>query len=470
MMNTRNSMVRLLGLRSKYIESSKEKIQHFLSYKLILIAWMKATIKEWSSMKLKYLAAIVLPFLLAACGTESEAQDPLNQGESVTAEILSLQTPLLSEFTTNREDSSKEFRYTSPVAQTVTLRVANIEGPNNGRNSYLFIYAQSPSGSVFVDEGVSVTNTFNTDIELDQNEVLDIELSCYGTSCDYYFEFEVEVLPSSSSESLEQSADTFEPNETRNTAKLAELNTAYESELLLGSEDKVDVYQYSLTKGTIYSIKSVNLQGSGSTTAGGLQFEIIDENGSPAATNYDLHQSIAESMEFSVTESGVYYLRVLSQHGTVYQNDYFRYEVSVLEPRETWDNPYTTENDYEPNETPSLAYEVDVSQPIESQLDMGSLDNVDSYSFLVYPGSQYLLSITATEGPSRSSASRLQVEVTDENGTRLFVPEAPLSVGVKQQFTIGSLTQTNAVIKLYYNYTNGHVEDYHAYEFEVTVI
>ncbi|WP_255374962.1 MULTISPECIES: pre-peptidase C-terminal domain-containing protein [unclassified Oleiphilus] len=237
----------------------------------------------------------------------------------------------------------------------------------------------------------------------------------------------------------------------------------------MGGEDKVDVYQYSLTKGTIYSIKSVNLQGSGSTTAGGLQFEVIDEDGSPVVSNYDLHQDIASSGEFSVTETGTYYLRILSQLGTIYQNDYFKYEVAIWEPRETWDNPHSTENNMEPNETPRLAYAVDVSQPIVSQLEMGSRDNVDSYAVALYPGNQYLLTVTATDGPNRSSASRLQIKVTDEDGTVSFVPESPLSVGVEQQFIIESLTQTNAVIELFYNYTNGHLEDYHAYEFEVTL-
>ncbi|KZZ32642.1 hypothetical protein A3755_09390 [Oleiphilus sp. HI0085] len=425
-------------------------------------------------MKLKHLSIILLPVLLAACGTDSKipgSEDPSPEDPNTgsTAEVLSLQMPLLRELTTDLEDNTKEFRYTSPKEQTVTLRVSNVEGPNSGINSFLFIDAKSPTGSVFVEESVSATNTFNTDIELDKNEVLDIELSCFGTFCDDYFEFEVEVLPSSLDGELDQNTETFEPNETNNTAKLAELNKTYLSELLIGGEDKADVYQYSLTKGIIYSIKSVNLQGSGSTTAGGLQFEVTDEDGSPVVSNYDLHQDIASSSEFSVTETGTYYLRVLSQHGTIYQNDYFKYEVAIWEPRETWDNPHSTGNNMEPNETPRLAYAVDVSQPIVSQLEMGSRDNVDSYAVALYPGNQYLLTVTATDGPNRSSASRLQIKVTDEDGTVSFVPESPLSVGVEQQFIIESLTQTNAVIELFYNYTNGHLEDYHAFEFEVTL-
>jgi len=415
-------------------------------------------------MKTKFLTLYISAFIATGCDNNETDPDELG----ITTTQLSLESEHIGMFTTASDDYKHLYKYTSPINQNLTLRVSNIQGPIGGVNSALFIDAETSNQRNTVFPEVGYDNSEYTDFQLNKGEQITIEASIFGTFRDSFYEFEIELLPSTEN-GLAQDELSLEPNETINIANLIDLNTRSSSELLTGSLDTIDAFKIYLEQGINYSLSTFILLGPSSSTIGGLQFELTDDKGNPITTGFDLVQNFGKNIEFSVSESGSYYLHASSPSRTIYQNSYYQYQFAIWSPRDMWDNPFSGVN-YEPNETAVTAYEIDVSQHIRSELEVGGHDFIDSYKATLYPGNQYQLDINAIAGPSRSSLSALRIIVTDMAGERILVPESAISVGENKTFILEPMTETNTIIQLYYSPTTGHELDYHEYELEITVI
>ncbi len=268
---------------------------------------------------------------------------------------------------------------------------------------------------------------------------------------------------------MQQNEHSLEPNETPNTAYLQNLNSAIDSELLLGSLDQSDVYAFELSSSTTYTLSALTRLGPSSSTIGGLRFEVIDRDSNPVTPEFDLHQGQQNSIDIKPPSDDRYFLKISAPDGTIYEQDYFDYLVSVWEPRNSWGDPFSGEN-YEPNESAQLAYVIDVSEQVASNLDMGVGDQIDMYKVNLYPGNKYRLSVTATDGPNRGNLAALRLKVVDSGNTRLFIPEQTLAVGSTYTFDIAADSVADAIIQLYYIPTSGHEQDSHAYELNIKTI
>jgi hypothetical protein len=100
----------------------------------------------------------------------------------------------------------------------------------------------------------------------------------------------------------------------------------------------------------------------------------------------------------------------------------------------------------------------------------GPRDSTDSYALKLYPGTKYGLSITATDGPNRSSLSNLKFVITDDSGGIIFTPVQSIAVGQTKIIELTTNSMTSAIIKIYYVPTSGHEQDFHAYSMIIDVI
>ena len=416
-------------------------------------------------MIVKQLAIYLLICLfIAGCDNgDKPKQQAENKGTSIT-----LQNKIYDILTTDVNDYTKTYTYISDKNQTLTLSITNIQGPRGGTLSALKSELKTYEGREIEFGDIGHNNTIWADIDLSSGETLNITLSSFGTFRDEFYEYEIVLLPSASTDLIIDGV-TLEPNNTKNIATEIELNNLISSELLVGSTDQSDTFRINLEDGVKYTLSALNVQGKSSSTIGGLRFELNDSNNNPTMTVFDLKQAIGSNLEFTPKSAGAHYLTVFSPPGTIYQNEFYSYEFTIWEPRGHWDNPYSGDY-FEPNETAALAYEIDVSQEISSDLKVGPRDFADSYALKIYPGNNYSVSITATDGPNRSALSNLRFIVTDQSGKLFLSPEQRISVGQKKVVELSTSSITSAIIKLYYMPTSGHERDYHAYSIVADVI
>jgi len=319
------------------------------------------------------LTLIVATLFLTAC--DDSSTDKTKQ--DISAIPLALQTEHIGILTTNPSHYEQLYRYTSSVGQTITLRISSIQGPiGGGSNSALDTNIRTSNGRIIDIKDVLLDHTAWMDIVLSAGETLYVDISSYGTFRDEFYKYEIEVLPSTQNALIQDEID-FEPNDTINISVPMALNTVNISELLTGSIDLCDTYQLTLAGGINYSLTAINLFGPSSSTVGGLQFSIIDIDNNPVILNFDLAQNLGKNIEFSVNTPGHYYLQACSPAGMIYQNSYYKYQFAVHEPREIWDDKFDGDN-YEPNDSAGLAYEIDVSELIVSNLEIGPTDFIDT--------------------------------------------------------------------------------------------
>lgn len=409
--------------------------------------------------------SLLISILLSGCDNSQEEKKPPPNFPSTP---LSLQNAEIDFFTTHPDDYQRQFTYTSNTDQVLTLRLSTLTGPIAGVNSALSTELQTSSGRVVEVDDVSSGDSVWKDFKLGSGESMHLTLSASGTFRDEFYEFEVEILPSRKN-GLSQDVDSFEPNDSLNIATAFDLNTDHSSELERGSMDQCDVYEQNLSEGFDYTLSATNLVGSGSSTTGGLQFSITDQDSNPIVPTFDLNQYQGWHSEFSVNTTGNYFLQICSPRGTIYQNNYFKYLSSIWEPRIHWQDPFSG-TDYEPNDSAALAYEIDVSEEISSTLAIGPADFVDSYLAKLYPGNRYSLDVVALNGPNRSDLSRLRLKIIEKLSGNELVPETLISINNPQTFFFGVEEPIEAIIQLYYQPTSGHTTDIHKYQFELKII
>jgi len=406
---------------------------------------------------------LLLCLLITGCNKDEKYKPELND-----VIPIELQSKVFDILTTDVNDYDKTYAFLSNTDQTVTLNISNLQGPTGGVNSALRTEVKTNNGRLIELDDVALNNTVWADIELVTGETLIITLSTYGTFRDDFYEFEIEILPNTDN-GLIVNEDTFEPNDTNNIATNINLNSKISTELLIGSLDQSDVFKVDLQAGITYSLLVTNSQGPSSSTIGGLRFLLTDANNNPVIADFDMKQAMSSNLQFTPRSSGFHYLRISSPPSTIYQNEYYSYEFAIWEPRALWDNPFSGD-DFEPNETNALAYEIDVSQILNSQLTQGADDYLDSYALEIFPGTKYKISITASDGPNRSALSNLRFMVTDDSGGFFFAPEQSIYVSQTKTIELTTNIEQVAIIKLYYVPTSGHELDFHAYSMVAEVI
>ncbi len=410
--------------------------------------------------------SLLSSLLITGCDKKT---DPGHPSPHIPSTQLSLQIEETEIFTTNPNDYQRQFIYTSDKDQTLTFRASVVSGPfGGGVNSALITKLRTSLERLIEIDDVLPSNSVWKDFDVKKGETVNLTISSFGTFRDEFYEYEIELL-SSNQNGLARDKDTFEPNDSLNIAMPSNLNTIYSSVMETGSRDQCDIYKYNLSEGLDYTLSTTNLVGSGSSTTGGLQFSITDQASNPVIQKFDLNQYQGQHSEFSVDKTGDYFLTICSPRGTIYQNSYFKYLASIWEPRHVWPDRFTG-SDYEPNDSTSLAYEIDVSEKISSFLELGPEDHIDSYMVKLYPGNRYSFDVIALNGPNRSDLSRLRLKVFDKNSGRAMVPETSLSIGESRSFSVEVSEPTSAIIQLYYQPTSGHESDIHEYMIELKVI
>jgi len=374
-------------------------------------------------MNIKLIFLILTAITLTAC----HSQKARNKTSSIDYKQLELQEELIEQLSTDINDYIAYYSYVSDVNQTISLRVTNSFGPVAGKLSNLQTDITTSGGRVIESDSVKSGDTVWEDIQLNVGETLFIALSAFGTFRDEYYEYSLEIYPSQDN-GLFIDDDTFEPNDTKNISTNVLLNTTYRSELMAGSIDQKDIYKFSLLAGKTYSLVSTIHQGPSSATIGGIQFSLTDDNDNPVFAAFDMVQNQNKADEFTPNITGTYYLKINSPLGSIYAHSFYSYSTAIWESRIDWQNPYEGE-DFEPNETESIAFEMDINQIIESQLARGADDQIDMYKLLMYPSNKYQISITATDGPNRSSLSDIRFKITSKNGEIVLAPEQTIRVG-----------------------------------------
>jgi hypothetical protein len=428
------------------------------------VSFVKQGIYEMKIANLIY-TALLPAIILAGCDNQPYNINPEPDIYSIP---LNLSSPINDVFTVSESDFMKRYSYTSDEDQVITLRISVLEGPTGGTNSAIDTELTLDKDREIDIDNVLPRDTSWKDIDLKTGETIDLDLSAFGTFRSDYYEFEVEIMPGTKG-GLLQDAETYEPNDTKNTSSSPELNNVYNSELLTGHTDQCDVYRYDLARGVDYTLTTTALFGNGSSTTGGIKFSLIDNANTPVIPMYDLSQSLGQNTVFNPTQSEPHFLQLCSPSGTVFQNNFFEYEFAIWEPRESWADPFSGIS-YEPNDSAALAYEVDINEHISSELLIGPEDYIDAYRVTLWPTNTYELTVTPTEGPTRSNLSRLKIKVTDLTGEHLLLPEKSLNVGVTESFILEPSTWMDGIIHIYYSPTTGHERDYHAYELKVRVI
>jgi hypothetical protein len=415
-------------------------------------------------MNFKIIIFIISAITLTAC----HSQKSRNKTSSISYQQLALQEELIDQFSTDTNDYISHYSYVSDVNQIITLRVTSSLGPVAGKLSNLQTEITTSTGKMIESDSVKSGDTIWEDIQLNEGEALYIKLSALGKFRDEYYEYALEIYPSQTN-GLFFDGDTFEPNDTKNISTNALLNTTYRSELMAGSIDQKDIYKFSLLAGKTYSLLSTIHQGPSSTTIGGIQFSLTDENDNPVFAAFDMVQNQNKADEFTPNITGTYYLKINSPLGSIYEHSYYSYSTAIWESRIDWQNPYEGD-DFEPNETENLAFEMDINQTIESQLTRGADDQIDMYRLLMYPSNKYQISISATDGPNRSSLSNMRFKITSKNGAIILAPEQTIRVGENSVIELSVNNMTDAIIEIYYTPTSGHESDYHAYRLAAKLI
>lgn len=427
-------------------------------------------------MKVNGLKTVIVGMLvsaLTACGGSGNGGEIVyggadsNHSEQVLADMtpLVLQREVAHFMTVDPEDNLHKYYYKSEDDQTVSLRLTLIEGPNRGRNSFLNASLETSTGRTISFPSVPHDNTGLLDIELSQDEILIVNVSSYGIFTESFYDYTLELLPETD-KGLIQDDEFMEPNNTIATAYRLTSGKMVHSELQLGSTDQYDIYRVDLTAGINYTVSFTNKYGNGSSTVGGVRLEVTDKNKTPLVSKVDFQQNEAGHFVLTPTKTGQYYIHVYSPVNSVFNNDYFKYDL-VLWPEHEQLGALVNHQTLEPNDSSPLAIPVNLGEQVTSELAQGPNDFIDHYKISLAAGGQYQLAVEAIDGPARSLLANLRVAVVSEDGARILMEEKLIKKGQTLYYTLVPVHDTTAIIRLYYNLTRGHEVDYHQYKLSI---
>ncbi len=415
-------------------------------------------------MKLYTLFATVC-LTITGCQPTTDCPTPDNSPTNADEhQTLVLQEEITEIMTTDPEDNLHLYQYLSDRDQTVSLRITLIDGPTAGRNAYLQVAIQTSDGEEIAFPAVNQDNSQLRDIALSAGESVSLELSSFGIFQSEFYRYSIELLPTLEN-ALHQDPVSYEPNNTLSIAHPLKIGQAVTSELMLGSTDQYDIYSIDASAGGIYTISLINRQGSGSSTSGGLRLDVLDETGAPLVQQVDFQQYEGEHFMVTPERDGKMFIRISSPIGTIFQNNYFQYQLSV------WPSVSSVGVDSitnEPNDSPALAIPVALEETVNSDLQRGPTDFVDCYAAELTAGKSYTLTVSALDGPNRSNEANLRLKVLSRDGNSVLLPEQRIAHQQTQTFTLQSLVDSSAIIQLYYKKTLGHELNYHQYRFTVS--
>jgi len=374
---------------------------------------------------------------LSACGGSSDDSTGINTDNAVSLSLQDLVTDTIlpSDSSTSdlyrvQVDPNKTYSIDLFIENSATslpghIRVFNKDGtlllPSNLASTLLTSYFEFSTGGnteVFIEISIEYPSSVN-------------------------FQYQLAIYPSTDNGLLQDSI-SFEPNNTLTTAHPLALQQTINNALSAGTLDHRDIYAIDVLEGQTYTVMTTFANGTSTGAGTDLQLTVSDDLGALFVNEQSIAYAQTTYNEITPQQTGKLYIALYSPR--VAQHRYYGYQLSVVPAA---DNGLIQDNlSFEPNNSASTAYGIDLETLYTSELEDGTEDHMDFYTIDVTAGETYSIMLANDTGMRIGAYNFVYLTVRESDGT-VLLDENAINNSSSNAFEFVATQDTQAVISLY---------------------
>lgn len=385
----------------------------------------------------KIIVLFVFILALSACGGSSDDPAGINTDNASPLALQDLVTGTIqpgdsstSDLYRVQVDQNKTYSIDLFIEQSVTslpghIRVFNKEGtlllPSNLASTLLTSYFEFSTGN-------------NTEVFIE----VSIE---YPSSI--HFQYQLAIYPSSDNGLLQDSI-SYEPNNTLSTAHPLALQQTIDNALAAGTLDHRDIYAVDVLEGQTYTVMTTFTNGISTGAGTELQLSVSDDLGTLFVNEQSIAYEQTTYNEITPQQTGKLYIALFSPRAA--QDRYYGYQLTVLPAADNG----LVQNDlsYEPNNSATTAYPINLETLYTSDLQDGTEDHMDFYSIDVTAGETYSVMLSNDTGVHTGVYNFVYLTVNESDGT-VLLDENAINNSSSNAFEFVATQDTQAVISIY---------------------
>jgi hypothetical protein len=357
-----------------------------------------------------------------------------------TAHVIGLQSVLNNSLAEGILDHRDIYAVQLLENETYTVMATFASGDPTGALTDLQMTVSDEQGALLVNQhSIAYGQTVYHEITPQQTGMVYIALFSPSLAQDRYYGYKLTVLPATSNGLLQDDED-FEPNNTASTAYPITLEETYASDLKDGTEDHADYYSVDIAANETYSISFANDTGPRNGAYNALYLTIEAVDGTQLLDNKTVNNSSSNSFEFTSSQNTKALIGIVP-HPQRYA-DNFQYRLLVVPSAAQLTRDTTS---LEPNETPSTAVSIALTDVIQTEFGVDIIDRYDYFTVPVQNGVNYNLTVDMLVEPGTPN-SALRITVMADTGTEWLTEKSVLNTNNTFNFT--AYATGEAVIKL----------------------
>lgn len=385
----------------------------------------------------KIIILLILTVAVSACGgggddSTSDATDaalPLAL-QSLITDTIQPSDPGTSDLYRVQVDSDKTYSIDLFIESSATslpgyIRVFNKDGtqllPSTLASTLLTSYFEFSTGS-------------NTEVFVE----VSIE---YPSSV--HFQYQLAVYPSTDN-GLLQDAVSFEPNNTISTAHPIALQQTINNALAAGTLDHRDIYVADVLQGQTYTVMTTFTNGTSTGAGTDLQLTVSDDLGALLVNEQSIAYAQTTYNEITPLQTGKLYIALYSPR--VAQDRYYGYQVSILPAADN--GLIQDDQSYEPNNSASTAYPIELETLYTTNLQNGTEDHMDFYAVDVTTGETYSVMLANDTGVRTGAYNFVYLTIKESDGT-VLLDESGINNSSSNAFEFVATQNTQAIISIY---------------------
>jgi len=391
-------------------------------------------------MSLRILILLAASFLTACSGAGDEStRDPL-AAAIASAQPLALQDLITDTILPSDTSTSDYYRVQVDANETYSVDLF-IENSATSLSGHIRIFNKDGI-ELLPSRLASTLLTSYFEFSTGNNTEVFVEISIeYPSSV--HFQYQLALYPSTDN-GLLQDADSFEPNNTLSTAHPIALQQTINKALAAGTLDHRDIYAVDVLAGQTYTVMTTFTNGTATGAGTDLQLTVSDDQGALFVNEQSIAYAQTTYNEISPLQTGKLYIALYSPRAA--QNRYYGYQLSVLPAT---DNGLIQDGlTFEPNNSASTAYPINLETLYTTELQDGTEDHMDFYAIDVSAGETYSVMLANDTGVRTGVYNLVYLSVKESDGT-VLLDESGINNSSSNAFEFVATQDTKAVISLY---------------------
>lgn len=308
-------------------------------------------------------------------------------------------TQPLSEDVTGRilaADTDVTDCHSFPVQAGVThaLTIQKVSGPTGVSGGDDMVYDVTTASGIVLLEPVRISDNaaLYHELPVDTSEAATLCITAGSATSQYEYAFRVDP---DWVHGLVQDAVTLEPNNTPATGYPLCVGGEMESLFTVSEADFVDCYHFEAVAGIRYSLTLEKVSGPTGVSGGDdMVYDVVTDEGIELLppTRISGNAALYHEMQADITENA----NLCIAAGAVAEQYTYAFRLD-----EDWQNGLIQDpTTFEPNNTPSVAYPVDMGSTWSSRFTTSQADYTDCFRLDVEAGATQTLSVEKVSGPS----------------------------------------------------------------------